>query len=201
MPSKSDLHGSAPDQCSVALLIVDMINDFEFHNGQILFKNSLPVAQNILALKKRVKEYHIPVIYVNDNFGRWRSDINQLTEHCILNNTRGKAIVEILKPEARDYFVLKPKHSAFFHTSLDILLTYLHTKTIILTGVQSDSCILFSAGDAYMREYSLVIPSDCVTTIDMKSQQDAFSLMKNTLKADLSSSEYIDLHHLLHSSI
>nr|WP_269758111.1 isochorismatase family protein [Thalassobacillus sp. C254] len=102
-----------PEKASVALLLIDTINDMEFEDGEKLFEQSLPAAKKIAKLKRRVKAYDVPVIYVNDNYGRWQSDFRQLVDHCLENNVRGKPIVELLLPEDDDYFVLKPQFSAF----------------------------------------------------------------------------------------
>ena len=86
-----DLRGNAPDKSPVVLLLIDVINDFEFDEGaEALFKHALPAAKRIAALKKRVADAGIPSIYVNDNFGRWRSDFRTLVAHCIDDDTRGR---------------------------------------------------------------------------------------------------------------
>src|SRR5881275_1310586 len=114
MPRRNKtLHGNAPDKSRVALLLIDVINDLEFSEGDSLLAHAVPMARQIAALKQRAKRAEVPAIYVNDNFGRWRSDFHAQVEHC-LDGTRGKPIVELLQPEADDYFVLKAKHSGFF---------------------------------------------------------------------------------------
>ncbi len=165
MPAKNeDLHGSVPDKAEVALLLIDVINDLEFPEGDKLLRYALPVADRIASLKRRAREARVPVIYVNDNFGRWRSDLNAQVDHCLRDGVRGKPLVERLRPEKDDYFVLKPKHSGFFSTSLDILLDYLQVKTLILAGVAGNICVLFTANDAYMRDFHLVVPRDAVAS-------------------------------------
>src|SRR5436309_2620307 len=114
-----DLHGNAPDKAEAALLLIDVINDLDFPQGDQLLRHALPMAERLLRLKRRAREVGVPVIYVNDNFGRWRSDFNAQVEHCMNDGVPGKAVVERLRPEGDDYFVLKPKHSGFFSTTLD----------------------------------------------------------------------------------
>ena len=98
MPIRShDLHGSAPDKSTTALLLIDVINDFDFEEGEQLLRLALPVGKNIAALKKRTRDAGIPSIYVNDNFGRWQSDLNKTVDHC-LHESRGKPFVELLLP-------------------------------------------------------------------------------------------------------
>ena len=125
------------------------------------------------------------MIYVNDNFGRWRSDFRRQVVHCLRANSRGREIVALLQPEEEDYFVLKPKHSGFFSTTLDTLLRYLGSKTLILTGVAGNFCVLFTANDAYMRDYELIIPSDCTASNTAEENRQALGLMKKFLKADI----------------
>lgn len=193
MKQNSDLHGSAPDSSPVALLLIDVINDLEFEGGEKLLRHALPAARRIAAFKKRCEDAGIPAIYVNDNFGKWRSDFKKLVSHCLDDNTRGREIVELLKPAGDDYFVLKPKHSGFYSTTLDLLLTHLGAKHLILTGIQGNNCVLFTANDAYMRDYKLFVPSDCTASNTVEENQHALAQMQNVLKADISIAEEVDL--------
>lgn len=194
MTSKNaDLHGSAPDNSDTALLLIDIISDFEFVDGKQLFEQTLPVAGCIAGLKKQAKQAGMPVIYVNDNFGKWQSDFRKLLEHCLNDNVRGKPIVQLLKPDEDDYFVLKPKHSGFHSTTLTTLLDYLQVKTLILAGVTADICVLFTANDAYMRDYKICVPSDCVASVKAEQNQWALEYMQRVLKADIQPSTGIQL--------
>lgn len=196
-----DLHGNAPDKSPVALLIIDMINDLEFPGGDELEKPACMAADAIAKLKRRAKDHKIPVVYVNDNFGRWRSDFNEVIEHVLTDGVRGHSLAEVLRPDEDDYFVLKPKNSAFYETTLDMLLTYLNVKRLILTGVSTDSCVLFSANDAYLRELTLFIPSDCVAAIKPTYTTESLAYMKRVLKADLTPSDQLDLAALYQEEV
>ena len=200
MPAlNEDLHGNVPDKAEVALLLIDMINDLEFPEGDQLLRHSLPMADRIAALKKRALKARVPVIYVNDNFGRWRSDLNAQVEHCLRDGVRGQPLVERLRPEEEDYFVLKPKHSGFFSTTLDILLDYLQVKTVILTGIAGNICVLFTANDAYMRDFRLVVPRDAVASNTEAENRYALEQMRDVLKADTRLTDEIDFEELKRS--
>jgi nicotinamidase-related amidase len=188
-----DLHGNAPDHSSIVLLLIDVINDLEFEGGDRLLTHALPAAKKIAALKPRTALLGIPAIYVNDNFGKWRSDFKKLISHCLDDGVRGKALAELLRPGSEDYFVLKPKNSGFFSTSLEILLKHLGAETLILTGLTADNCILFTAGDAHMRDYHLWIPADCVASQDANENTRALEFMKRVLDADIRPSTENDL--------
>jgi len=191
-----DLHGNVPDNSATALLLIDLINDFEFEapeEAEALFKHALPMAQRIAALKRRAKQAGIPVIYVNDNFGKWQSDLRKLIRHCLDDGVRGEPIVRLLQPEEDDYFVLKPKHSGFFSTTLDTLLEYLQAKTLIITGIAGNICVLFTANDAFMRDYHLIIPADCVASNDREENRAALEQMRKVLKADITPSTELNL--------
>jgi nicotinamidase-related amidase len=198
VPAKNeDLHGFVPDKAEVALLLIDVINDLEFGSGEALLKHALPMAEKLAALKRRAKAANVPVIYVNDNFGKWQSDFKSVLKHCLEEDVRGKPVAELLKPEEEDdYFVLKPKHSGFFSTTLDTLLDYLQVKILVLTGLTGDICVLFTANDAYMRDFHLVIPSDCVASADADENQHALEHMQRVLKADTRPSGEIDFNEL-----
>jgi len=197
MPAKNqDLHGNAPDKSAVALLIIDCINDLEFPEGDQLLRYALPMARQIRSLKERARSAKVPVIYVNDNFGRWQSNFNNQVEHCLNDGVRGQPIVELLTPDVDDYFVLKPKHSGFYSTALDVLLEYLAVRTVILTGVAGNICVLFTANDAYLRDYHLVVPADCVASNTEQENRTALDEMAKVLKADTRGSTELDLAKL-----
>ncbi|HET9295417.1 MAG TPA: isochorismatase family cysteine hydrolase, partial [Candidatus Binatia bacterium] len=134
----------------------------------------------------------IPVIYVNDNFGKWQSDFRKLVDHCLKDNVKGRPIAQLLRPDEQDYFVLKPKHSAFYSTSLDLLLRYLKADTVILTGIAGNICVLFTASDAYMRDFHLLVPRDCIASETEADNQYALTYMSKVLKADTRPSTDID---------
>ena len=185
MPARNpDLHGSAPDKSEIALLLIDVINDLDFPEANQLLRYARPMARKLLRLKRRSKKAGIPVIYVNDNFGRWRSDFRRQVTHCLRKESRGREIVSLLQPEDEDYFVLKPKHSGFFSTTLETLLRYLGPKKLIVTGIAGNFCVLFTANDAYMRDYDLIVPSDCVASNTAEENRHALALMRKFLKAD-----------------
>jgi nicotinamidase-related amidase len=197
MPTKNeDLHGSVPDNADVALLLIDVINDLDFEGSEALFRYALPMAERIADLKARAKRAGIPIVYVNDNFGRWQSDFNKQVKHCLEDDVLGKPIVELLQPEENDYSVLKPKHSGFFSTTLDTLLDYLKVSTLILTGVAGNICVLFTANDAYMRDFNLIVPADCVASNTTEENEHALEQMKAVLKADITPSLELDVESL-----
>jgi len=176
---------SAPDHSSVVLILIDVINDLDFPEGKKLLKQALPAARRIASLTKHAHRARVPVIYVNDNFGRWRSDFKSLVDHCRREGSLGAPIANLLLPAKDDYFVLKPKHSGFFSSSLDILLKQLGAETLILTGFAADICVLFTANDAYMRDYKLHVPRDCVASETIEGRDYALQQMKRFLKAGI----------------
>jgi nicotinamidase-related amidase len=186
-----------PDRSPVALIMLDVVNDLEFPGGERLFRHALPMARRLARFRARVSRAGIPVIYVNDNYGRWRSDFRTLTAHCRRPGARGKPLVDLLAPAADDYFVLKPKHSGFFSTTLDVLLAYLGTRTLVLTGVAGNICVLFTANDAYMRDFHIVVPQDCVASETVEANRRALHLMRTLLKTDITPSTRLRLGALL----
>ena len=195
MPSDSALQ-----RCSLALLLIDVINDLEFPGGERLLEHALPMAERIAGLKRRAKELGIPVIYVNDNYGQWRADFAQTVEHCCGDGVRGREISRLLRPDENDYFVLKPKHSGFFSTTLDTLLDHLGTRTLILTGTAGNLCIWFTAGDAYMRDFQLLVPEDCVASESAEINRLVLEQMRENLDADTTPSTELPLKELMRAA-
>jgi nicotinamidase-related amidase len=178
-----DLNGSIQDKCDTALLLIDVINDLDFPESKQLLRFALPMAERLRQLKIRAKRAGIPAIYINDNFGRWQSDFRALVEYCF--QSKGERIARLLKPDVDDYFVLKPRHSAFYSTSLDVLLRHLGATKLIITGIAANICVLFSANDAYMRQYELMVPQDCVASNTAADNRYAIRQMATLLKADV----------------
>jgi nicotinamidase-related amidase len=188
-----DLHGNAPDRSNVVLLLIDVINDLEFPGGDALLAQALPLAERLATLKRRARDAGVPTIYVNDNFGKWRSDLAKLVRHCLDDGVRGRPLAERLRPDDEDYFVLKPKHSGFFSTTLETLLAYLEARTLVLTGLTTDRCVFFTACEAYLRDFHLIVPRDCVAAIEPTHHDQALAHMQRVLDVDVSSSPAIDL--------
>ncbi|HSU13489.1 isochorismatase family cysteine hydrolase [Longimicrobium sp.] len=198
MPARNeDLHGMVPDTSPVALVLVDVINDMEFPGGERLAEHALPAAERIAELKRQAREAGVPVIYCNDNFGRWRSDFHEVVEHVLEDGVRGAPVARLLKPDHDDYFVLKPKHSAFYATTLGTLLDYLGARRLVFCGFSGDICVLFTAGDAYMRDFRLHVPSDCSASIDPEENRRALAYMRKNLKADTTPSTGLDFRKLM----
>jgi len=186
IPEKNtDLHGNVPDSARVALLLIDVINDLEFEGGEALAAQTMAIADNLAELRRRAKAIGIPIIYVNDNFGKWQSDFTKLITHCLEDNVRGGPLVRLLRPDDDDYFVLKPKHSGFFSTTLDTLLAYLNARTLILAGIAGNSCVLFTAHDAFMRDFHLIIPADCVASNTVEDNRYALQHIQAVLRGDI----------------
>jgi len=154
--------------CDTALLIIDMVSDWQFDEGALLLAQARPIAGAIGGLKRRCRAAGVPVIYANDNQGRWRSDFRAQVQRSL--DGPGADITQALMPDDDDYFLLKPKHSAFFCTPLDLLLEDLKVKRLLLAGVATDQCIATTAVDARMRNYEVVVPWDCTATQSSERQ-------------------------------
>ena len=144
---------SGKNNSSMALLLIDVINDLDFDRADELLAPALPMARKIATLKREAAQRQIPTVYVNDNFGQWRSDFRHTVQHCCADSSRGREISRALRPEASDYFVLKPKHSGFYATTLDVLLEYLKVDTLIITGIAANICVLFTRTTVLRKNY------------------------------------------------
>jgi nicotinamidase-related amidase len=183
MPGTSpSLHGSAPDTHRSALLLVDVINPMDFPEADQLLRYAVPAAERLAELKRRARDAGVPVVYANDNFGRWRSDLSAVVERCLERGCRGRPVAELLRPSAEDYFILKPKHSAFFSTTLDTLLRYLGTEVLVIGGFAADICVLFTANDAYMRDLRIVVPADGVASNRTEDRDATLAIVRRVLK-------------------
>jgi len=187
--AEKHLKGREADRHRDALLLVDVINDLNFPEANALLRYAVPMARRLHTLKTRARRARVPTIYVNDNFGKWQSNFAAIIAHVV--GSKGKEIVRLLRPTPQDYFVLKPVHSGFHCTSLDVLLQHLGTKRLVIGGMAANICVLFTANDAYMRGYELVVPRDCVASNTVRENRYALDQMGTILKADTRASRAI----------
>ena len=168
-----------------ALLLIDFMNPFDYPGADRLAPRALRAARISAELKTRMRAARVPVIYANDNFGRWESDFHAVVASCRERGGASATIAELLAPQSGDRSILKPRHSAFFGTPLEFLLDELGVRRLVLTGLSADSCILFTAHDAYLRKYALWVPEDCVASERDAYRSAALAHMARTLKADV----------------
>jgi nicotinamidase-related amidase len=166
-----------------ALLLVDTINAFDFPGGAAFARRGMRVARAILGLRERATRAGVPVVYVNDNLGRWRSDVHGLVERCRRAEMPGASIVNMLAPRAIDYVVLKATLSGFYQTPLDTMLRTGGVRRLIVTGFAADNCVLFTAADAYMRAYRLDVPRDCIGAKSPAALRRALTMLEGLLDA------------------
>jgi nicotinamidase-related amidase len=191
---------ASPTRAKAALVLVDVVNPLDFPGSEDLVRQAEPMSKRIAVLAEKARALGIPVIYVNDNFGRWRSDWRQVIDVCLSESSPGRRMVARLQPHPEDYFVLKPKHSGFYSTTLDLLLRTLGVETVILAGVATDICILFTANDAYMRGYKIIVPRDCVAADTRATNAAALQQIRKVLKAATPLSRSLSLRELANES-
>jgi nicotinamidase-related amidase len=175
--------GTATPRPDTALLVVDMVNPFDFPGADALVRPALRAARAIRALRDRFDRASAPVVYVNDNFMRWQADFRDLLALCQQPDAPARPIVALLSPGPAHYYILKPKHSAFMDTPLEVLLAQLQVRRLVLTGIATDSCIVATAHDAHMREFPLWVPADCTAAEAPSRKRRALELVRDALSA------------------
>jgi nicotinamidase-related amidase len=164
-----------------AVLFIDVINDFNFDGGDDLLHHTKNILPHLRQLKVFARENGLPVIYINDHYGVWQADCKKIIRKC--TNEKSREMIEAVRPEKGDYFLIKPQHSAFFQTPLRSLLQELGKSHLILAGIAGDICILFTAKDAYMYQYDMHVPQNCMASEDKDGNDYALYLMKSVMKA------------------
>lgn len=167
-----------------ALLLVDFINTMEFDGAGQLAPRAVEAARHARALKRRAIAESIPVVYVNDNFGDWGANFDAVARKAE-RSALGRPLVEMLPPQPSDLSILKPRHSGFYGTPLEFLLDELQVNHLILTGLQTHICVLFTAHDAYLRRYGLWVPDDCVASEHMRQHTTALMHLAEVAAADV----------------
>ena len=174
-----------------ALLLIDVVNDLAFPGSEALVAQAEPMATRLAAFKKRAAAAGIPAIYVNDNFGQWRSDFRRTVAHCTAKTSKGRRVSLRMRPTKDDFFVLKPKHSGFYDTTLETLLRDLKVRRVIVTGIAGNICVLFTANDAYMRGLQIHAPADCIVSNTAADNEAALRQIAVVLKGDVTASDQV----------
>lgn len=167
---------------NAAILAIDLLNTFDFDGGDKLKQAVADMVEPVTSLRRQAAEADVPVIFVNDNYGRWHDEPHQLVAHVAAG--KGGDLLDQLKPGPDDYFVIKPESSGFYATTLPALLPRLGVSRLVLIGVAADICVLFTAADAHMREYDLWVPRDAVASQHGERAHWALEMMENGMSAE-----------------
>lgn len=167
----------------VVVLLVDVINHMRFPGGDELAKQAAPAAEAIVELGRAARRAGVPVVYANDNFGDWTATSADLVRECSTRGSPGASFTRKVRPMRGDCFVLKARNSAFYCTSLEPLLESVGAKTLVLAGLAADNCVLFTAHDAYLRGYRVIVARDAVASQSAESTERALEQMKTSLRA------------------
>lgn len=165
-----------------AILIIDVLNTFDFGGGDALAEAAANIVDPITALRREAEASDVPVIFVNDNYGRWRDEPSDLI--AWIREGKGASIANALAPTQNDYFVIKPESSGFYATTLPALLPRLGITRLVICGLAADICVLFTAADGHMREYDLWVPADAIAAQEPQRARWAIELMENGMSAD-----------------
>lgn len=151
----------------------------DFPGSSKLGPPALQAARAAAKLLARARDAGHPVIYANDNFGQWRSDFHAVVQGCLKGDHFSRELASLLEPSPRDYFVLKPRHSAFFETPLQFLLDGLGINGLVMTGIAADSCIIATALEGAVRGYRLWIPANCIASQTLERTRTALRAIRN----------------------
>ncbi|MEV7557680.1 isochorismatase family cysteine hydrolase [Streptomyces sp. NPDC089795] len=172
-----------------ALLVIDMVNTYEHEDADALVDSVRTCLPGVETVLRRARAADSPVIYVNDNFGRWRSHHGEILRAALAG--KHSELVEPIVPDEDSLFVVKARHSAFFETPLGYLLAQLDAERVVLCGQVTEQCVLYSALDAYIRHLDVVVASDAVAHIDPELAEAALRMMARNMSADIRRSHEI----------
>jgi nicotinamidase-related amidase len=168
----------------VAVLVIDMLNTYRHEDANVLADHVADIIDPLAGLISQTRDRDdVDLIYVNDNYGDFTADFDDLVENA-LRGERPDLISPIAPPESC-LRLLKVRHSAFYASSLDYLLGRLEAQRLILTGQVTEQCILYTALDAYVRHFDVVIPPDTVAHIDPELSDAALSMMHKNMHAEI----------------
>lgn len=180
--------GAAEDELprsATVLLLVDVINPLDFFGAEDLASPALAAADAIADLKRRLADEGVAAVYANDNYGRWQSDFGALRERCRQAGGPAAALLKRLAPGPDDITILKPRHSAFYATPLELILAQMRARRLVIVGYAADSCVQMSAMDAYLRGFRVWVPRDCTAAESPQRLEATLRFLQTTLRADV----------------
>jgi nicotinamidase-related amidase len=167
----------------LAILVLDVITDFRFPGGAVVRKAFAKRAPALARLLARARRAGVPVIYVNDDPGPWRSDAPGLLRRCAARSPAVAGLIRQLEPLPQDLVILKPRHSGFYATPLQPLLESLRVDTLVLTGLSTESCVWITACDAHTRGFGLIVPMDTMAGLSERAVTASLTGLRTTLAA------------------
>ncbi|MGW6486766.1 isochorismatase family cysteine hydrolase [Streptomyces sp. NPDC055056] len=170
-----------------ALILIDMINTYDHPDVDQLLPSVNEVIPHAAALLERGRRSGAPVIYVNDNFGEWRSHHGELVERALAGPCAH--LVEPLRPDDSSLFVVKARHSVFYETPLSYLLSEQGVDHLVLCGQVTEQCVLYSALDAHIRHLDVTVPRDAVAHIHADLASAALRMMERNMGARICRAE------------
>jgi nicotinamidase-related amidase len=166
-----------------ALLVVDMLNRYDHEDAEPLRDSAREVVPVIADLVARAKDDNMLIVYVNDNHGDWNMGRGGLTRWAL--EGEDPSLVEPIAPPKDLPFLVKARHSAFYATQLEYLLRQEGIDRVILTGQVTEQCILYTALDAYIRHFDVVVPHDAVAHIHADLAEAALRMMETNMRAEV----------------
>jgi nicotinamidase-related amidase len=164
-----------------ALLIVDVIQDFDHVDGERLLESFRARHAQIVAALERARDEGIPVIYANDNRGVWDGNAPRLVEQALAG--RGGELISTVAPREGERFLVKPRYSAFDHTPLDLILRELGVERILLAGAATEMCVVQTAIDAREEGLKVTILAYACATTDERMEELAFEYAEHVVGA------------------
>jgi nicotinamidase-related amidase len=174
-----------------ALIVIDMINTYDHPDAELLLPSARRVVPALVRLLERARAEDVPVVYVNDNFGEWRSHHGEILEKALAGAHAD--LVEPLRPDDSSLFVVKARHSIFYETPLTYLLSQLGIGRVVLSGQVTEQCVLYSALDAHIRHLEVAVPRDAVAHIHRELADPALDMMERNMAAEISTVDEVAL--------
>jgi nicotinamidase-related amidase len=166
------------------LLLVDFINPLDFPGAENLARPALVAARAAARLKEDLTAAGAATIYANDNYGVWQSDFHSLVSACLGMEGPPGEIARLLYPQACDLTILKPRHSAFYASPLELLLSQMQARELVICGLATDICVQLTAMDAFLREFKIWVPADCTAAESPAVKAASLAYMSSVLKCE-----------------
>jgi nicotinamidase/pyrazinamidase len=172
-------------ESNTAFLVIDMLNDFILPDGALTCGAAgQAIVPNVKRRLDEARAQGMRVFYICDRHRPDDVEFRIWPPHCVAG-TPGAEVVAELAPRQEDIIVPKRRYSGFFGTDLEMNLRELGIGRLMLTGVCTNICVLYTAADAKMRGFGVCVARDCVASFDAAAHEWALKELERTLSAQI----------------
>ena len=149
-----------------ALIVIDMVYDFAHPNGLVYYEQNAEILPRIRKVIDKCREEEVLIVFMQHSHrkDKYDKELTMVRKNCIEGTGGDELMPELGYNEKTDYLIKKRRYSSFFGTDLDMVLREHKIENTIICGTKTNCCIRATVHDAYLLNYNVIVPRECVAT-------------------------------------